>query len=411
MALADTGQAIGAVSQLLRDRLLGRLAGTVGNVRIGKPEMVGDGITNPRLNLFLYEIQLDPNLRNRSLDPGQPTPLWLVLKYLLTAFDENGDSDSFQAHQYLGEGMRVLQEFSFLPLSSLAADLFQALNPNPEALKITFDPTSSELISQLMQGPDEKYRCSIGFEVRPVMIATGEPSSYSLLVGIDYFNETVIGEDGVQLLILPAMEPKIDAILPTKITPPLSTETAFLTIRGSNLAISDLKVRFGAVELEIVAQSPDILKCELNENLRNGNVISAGSHPVCVVQELPDGKERSSNLLVANLLPVLTNVGFTPDPNPEIFGTLDLEGFLLGTRRDDVFVALYRAVPTDPTDPTSPTRRIVKLFDRFEEIVPTPDSQTRLRVQMTEAIASGDYRVILRVNGQQAKNSPEVTIP
>jgi hypothetical protein len=128
VALADTGKAIGAVSQLLRDRLLARLAGTVSNVRIGKPEMSGEGITNPRLNLFLYEIQIDPHLRNRSLDPGQSTPLWLVLKYLLTAFDEAGDSDSIESHEYLGEGMRVLQELSFLPLSSLPLDVFQALN-------------------------------------------------------------------------------------------------------------------------------------------------------------------------------------------------------------------------------------------------------------------------------------------
>ena len=403
MALADTGKAIGAVSQLLRERLLGRLAGTVGNVRIGKPEMIGEGITNPRLNLFLYEIQLDPNLRNRSLDPGQPTPLWLVLKYLLTAFDETGDSDSIEAHQYLGEGMRVLQELSFLPLSSLATDGFQALNPNPEALKITFDPTSSELISKLMQGPDEKYRCSIGFEVRPVMIATGKPPSYSLLVGIDYTStpNTVIGAEGIRIPILPSIGPKIDAISPITIAPPLPPppEPSLLTIRGSNLALSNLTVRLGSVELTIAAQSPDILKCELNTNLRNGDVISAGSHPICVVQELPNGKERASNLLVANLLPVLTNVAFTPDSNPGIFGTLDLEGFLLGNTSDDIFVALYQEGET------------VRLFDTFAEILPDPEAQTQLRVQITDAVPSGNYRVIVRVNNQQAQNSPEVTIP
>ncbi|HBL11955.1 MAG TPA: hypothetical protein DD379_11200, partial [Cyanobacteria bacterium UBA11162] len=236
VALADTGKAIGAVSQLLRDRLLARLAGTVNNVRIGKPEEIGEGITNPRLNLFLYEIQLDPNLRNRSLDPGQPTPLWLILKYLLTAFDTGGDSDSYEAHEYLGEGMRVLQELSFLPLSSLPSDLLKALNPNPEALKITFDSTSSELISKLMQGAEDKYRCSIGFEVRPVMIATGESASYSLLVGVDYVNDTVIGAEGIKIPVLPGMEPKIDGIFPTKIVPPLPPETSILTIKGSNLA-------------------------------------------------------------------------------------------------------------------------------------------------------------------------------
>ncbi len=398
MALADTGKAIGAVSQLLRDRLLFRLAGTVGNVRIGKPDAVGEGITNPRLNLFLYEIQLDPSLRNRSLDSGQPTPLWLVLKYLLTAFDEGGDSDSIQAQEYLGEGMRVLQELSFLPLSSVASDGLQALAPNPEALKITFDPTSSELISKLMQGPDEKYRCSVGFEVRPVMIATGEPPAYSLLVGIDYINNEVIGAAGISIPILPAMGPKIEAISPTKITPPLPPTTAFLTIRGSNLGLSNLTVRLGAVNLPIVAQSPDALTCELNGNISNGSSISAGSQPICVVQSLPNDKTRSSNLLVANLLPVIAIAEFTTDPAPDIFGYLTLTGFLLGTARDDVFVALYQAGKT------------VRIFDVWEEILPPPPPQTELRVQIADAVPSGSYRVILRVNGQQAQNSPEVII-
>ncbi|MGL5058417.1 MAG: DUF4255 domain-containing protein [Microcoleus sp.] len=390
MALADTGKAIGAVSQLLRDRLLARLAGTVSNVRIGKPEMSGEGITNPRLNLFLYEIQLDPHLRNRSLDPGQSTPLWLVLKYLLTAFDEAGDSDSIESHQYLGEGMRVLQELSFLPLNSLPSDVFQALNPNPEALKITFDATSSELISKLMQGPDEKYRCSVGFEVRPVMIATGESPAYSLLVGVDYVNNTIISAQGIQIPVLASMGPKIDAIAPTKIVPPLPPQSSILTIRGNNLALSNLTVFLGAVELSIVAQSPDILKCELNGNIRNGSAISAGSHPVRVEERLTNGKVRSSNLLVASLLPVVTNATFS-------LGNLNLEGFLLGTASDDVFVALYKNGKT------------VKIFDEFVEIAPPPPAQTQLRVQVTDTLP-GIYRVILRVNGQQAQNSPEVTV-
>jgi Pvc16 N-terminal domain len=390
VALADTGKAIGAVSQLLRDRLLARLSGTVSNVRIGKPEMSGEGITNPRLNLFLYEIQIDPHLRNRSLDPGQSTPLWLVLKYLLTAFDEAGDSDSIESHQYLGEAMRVLQELSFLPLNSLPSDVIEALNPNPEALKITFDSTSSELISKLMQGPDEKYRCSVGFEVRPVMIATGESSAYSLLVGVDYVNDTIIGAQGIQIPVLASMGPKIDAISPTKISLPLPPELSILTIRGNNLNLSNLTVLLGSVVLQIVAKSPDILKCELNGNIRNGSAISAGSHPVCVVESLPNGKTRSSNLLVASLLPVVTGVAFS-------LGNLNLEGFLLGTASDDVFVALYQNGKT------------VRVFDQFVEILPAPPAQTQLRVQITDTLP-GTYRVILRVNGQQAQNSPEVII-
>jgi hypothetical protein len=286
---------------------------------------------------------------------------------------------------------------SFLPLISLPPDVFQALNSNPEALKITFDPTSSELISKLMQGAEEKYRCSVGFEVRPVMIATAELSSYSLLVGVDYVNNTIIGAKGIQIPVLPSMGPKIDAIAPIKISPPLPAvlpdppPPSILTIRANNLALSNLTVRLGPVELPIVAKSPDTLKCELNGNISDGTVISAGSHPVCVVESLPNGKARSSNLLVASLLPVITGAAFSGG------NLLNLEGFLLGKASDDVFVALYQNGKT------------VRVFDKFVEMEPGPPAQTQLQVEITDP-SPGTYRVILRVNGQQAQNSPEVTI-
>ena len=97
--------------------------------------------------------------------------------------------------------------------------------------------------------------------------------------------------------------------------------------------------------------------------------------------------------------PVVLNYSLPPDPDPEIFGTLDLEGFLLGKESDDVFVALYQAGQT------------VRLFDTFAEILPAPPAQTQLRVQITDAVPPGNYRVILRVNTQQAQNSPEGTLP
>ncbi len=180
MALAETGKAIGKVTQLLNDHLQNR---TNIDVTVGKPEDAAK--RKNTFNLFLYEALFDASLKNVTLDEGKPPPLWLVLKYLLTSFDKEGDSDSKEAHELLGEGIRVLQELSYLPLST-DTKIRSALEDNPEPLKITFDEVSSELLSKLMQGSDETYRFSIGFQVRPVMIATAEPPSYSLLVGVDY---------------------------------------------------------------------------------------------------------------------------------------------------------------------------------------------------------------------------------
>jgi hypothetical protein len=397
MALTDTGKAIGAVSQMLQAHLQTRLAVAVANVRVGKPESSG-ATPHPSLNLFLYEVLFDSDLRNHELDEGQPIPLWLVLKYLLTAFDDTGESDSIAAHGLLGEGMRALQELAFLPLSSLPASVIGALKDNPETLKITFDQTSSDLLSKLMQGTDEKYRCSVSFEVRPVMIATGEPSSYSLLVGIDYTANTVIGDAGIQIPVLPSMGSVIATISPAKFE-----LGATVTIQGDDLNLSGLAVRLGDVVLPVATQTPTKLTVEIAPSIANS--LSAGSYPIAATQTLPTGRQRSSNLLIANLLPTLTTVTpVAPTPAEQLNGVilnLDLRGELLGRAQDDVFVALYQNGQT------------VGVFDEFVAIAPPPlglQTSLRISIKVSNKVPSGGYLVILRVNGQQAKNSPTVNL-
>ena len=173
MALADSKQAIGAVGELLKNRLT--LATNANTVDIGRPEEVSAN-NCPKLNIFLYQIDFDGQLRNYPLDEGQRAPLWIVLRYLLTAFDESKESDTSEAHQLLGEGMLALNEMNFIEPSVLA------LADNPEPLKLTFDGENPELLSKIMQGSDEKYRLSAAFQVRPVMIAPAEPPRYALPV-------------------------------------------------------------------------------------------------------------------------------------------------------------------------------------------------------------------------------------
>ena len=112
MAAADTPRAIGAVTRLIRDHLLRRGL----QVSVGKPEEAAGNDTLAKLNLFLYEVGFDANLRNVELRRGDPPPLWLVLKYLLTAFDDAEHSDSADAHELLGRGIAALQELSLLRL-------------------------------------------------------------------------------------------------------------------------------------------------------------------------------------------------------------------------------------------------------------------------------------------------------
>lgn len=404
MSQSDTGNAIGKITQLLGEQMNAR---TQIPVTVGRPEpATGNG---PKLNLFLYESSFDPNLKNVSLDDGRAPPLWLVLKYLMTAFDDDGNSDTIQAHENCGKGIRALQELSFLKISSnLPEGIYDALKDNPETLKITFDEVSSDLLSKLMQGGDEKYRFSMGFQVRPIMIAPADPPSHSLLVGIDYTKtpHDIIGEKGIKIPVFASLGPSLD-----QATPSLFEIGETVKISGERLDLPNLSVKLGSVTLPASEQRPDGLSCLIDESIVTGDVISAGSHPLSVTQIMENGRKRSSNLWVAGLLPVLDTVStdsisrITPaDANSNVYANIDITGILLGIDSDDVTVSLFR------------DGKVVRSFDEFREIPPSasppPGAQSSFRIAMTEkeAVPLGEYRVILRVNGMQARNSPIITI-
>ncbi len=399
MALADTGKAIGAVTDAISHRLNDRTGLTV---TVGRPEPEANS-SGKRLNLFLYEAQFDPSLKNVSLDEGQRPPLWLVLKYLMTAFDDAKGSDSVQAYEYLGQGIRALQELSVLPLvPGLPANILKPLSDNPEDIKITFDDTPADLLSKVMQGSDEKYRFSISFQVRPVMIAPAEMPSYSLLVGVDYTATppTEIGEKGVKIPVIPSMGSTI-----TEASPGSFELGSVVTLQGTDLHLSGLSVNLDSVVLPATLQQPDRLQFVVREDIATGAVISAGSLAISVVQILPGGRRRSSNLLIGNLLPAVSSVtvfgavqhvATAPPPAGWSFATVDITGKLLGKNgNDEVYLALYR------------DGSIVKLFDASTDTSPAgaPQTQRRFAMQKADAVPPGQYQVLYRVNGQQARQS------
>ncbi len=389
MALADTGQAIGRVTSLLRDRLEAAtgILTTVG--RPEPPEGGNGGAGAPRLNLFLYEAQFDPSLRNHPLDAGQQPPLWLVLRYLLTAFDAQGDSDTMEALDQMGSGLAALQEMNFLrPVNA-------ALRDNPEPLKLTFDEAPVDSLSKLMQGPDSRYRFSMAFQVRPVMVATEETPSYALPVGVDHSGPVpvIIGEDGIRIPVLPSLGPVITAVEPRAVEP-----GDVLIVRGNDLHLSGLSVRLGHADLPVIMQRPDVLQARVDTALLPPGPLRAGGHPVSVVQALPTGRLRSSNVLGAGLRPVVTvaNVGnLHATPDATAAAEIELQGTLLGRADDDVFVAFYR------------DGVVVAAFDA--PLTHAADQTTlTLAIPDERGLPPGDYRVILRVNGEQARNSPSV---
>jgi uncharacterized protein DUF4255 len=390
MSLADSGTAIGAVTRLLQDHLIRRGF----EVSIGKPEDAADtDSTTPKLNLFLYETAFDPHLRNVSLRDGELPPLWLVLKFLLTAFDAAESSDTAVAHDLLGRGMSAIHELNFLRLDPLVApNVRLALENNPEPLKLTFDESNLDVLSKIMQGNDERYRLSVAFQIRPVMIVPGSLPRSSLLVGVDYTTtpETIIGRDGVQIDVIPSLAAQLDRVEPARFE-----AGATLTIYGDDISGTDMEVVLGDVTLTVVERHVDRLVATVEGSpgtpIASGTTLSAGEMPLVVRRRLSPTRTRSSNLLAARLLPTVTGASM-------VAGTLQLQGVLLGTDADDVVVIFYR-----PSDGAT-----VHLFDT----VTTAADQKTLGVPGAgSAVPAGTYRVILRVNNQQAKSSPAVTAP
>ena len=392
MALADSSRAIGAVTKLLRDHLM-RRGYTI--VDVGRPEQSAAANTGPKLNLFLYEISFDPYLKNISLSEDQPAPLWLNLKFLLTAFDRNESSDSPEAQELLGGALASLHELNFLRLDSSAdADVRLALENNPEPLKLTFDETNVELLSKLMQGSDEKYRLSVAFQVRPIMIVPGVPPALSLLVGVDYTQPVpaIIGYDQVSLAVLAGLGPNLTSVSPVKFE---AGET--VTVLGDDLNVSGLEVIVGSAAFGLSEQRPDRIAFSI-PSANAHTVVSPGEVALSVRQEVSPGRYRGSNLLLGKLLPTVSNatpLGLVLNVT-SISGSIRFDGLLLGRAdTDDVRAALYQ------------NGTIIRTFDTG---FTSNADQTQLTLTISAAapVPQGDYLAILLINGQQARRAPTV---
>lgn len=393
MAAADTARAIGAVTRLLRDHLIRRSF----EVSVGRPESAAENNTIAKLNLFLYEVGFDASLRNVELRRGDPPPLWLTLKYLLTAFDDGENSDSADAHELLGRGIAALQEVTLLRLLPPVLPVVQAaLQDNPETLKLGFDDASVELLSKVMQGSDEHYRLSMAFWVRPVMIIPAAPSRSSLLVGIDYTTapQTVIGEDGVVIDVIPSMGPTLERVVPSAFEAGNAIE-----VFGGDLHGQGIEVVLGDQLLGITERRPDRLACIAEGSpgtpISSGTTLSAGEHGLSVQRRLSPTRVRTGGMQLVRLLPTVTAA--TLDGID-----LQISGRLLGRgplqdRTDDVVVALFRDGATQ------------RLFDTVADT----STQNLLVVPgvASAGLPAGSYLVIVKVNNQQARVSPVVVLP
>jgi hypothetical protein len=371
MSFAKSNEAIGEVTEMLRTRITSR-AGI--NVDIGRPESAATN-AGPKLNLFLFQLEFDPQLKNFSLDEGQVAPLWMVLRYLLTAFDDGKESDSSAAHRLLGRGLAALQELNFLTSSA------DPLSSNPEPLKITFDAADAELLSKIMQGTDEKYRLSAAFQVRPVMIMPDMEPDYALPV-------LTVGPPAQQgVFVIPSMGPRIQSVDPERFE-----SGATLSVRGEGVDGTIDTVWLGNTAFPVMAATEG----EVRTVIPSDTSLSPGGYPVAVSRPLPNGRPLMSDAAMAMLTPTVT--GATPGALTvnagNLYGDVTFTGRQLGTAADSIVVAFYSSAG------------VVALMVEATGTV----AQTSLTasVDLEHALPPDDYRLILRVNGAQAAEAPQV---
>ena len=243
-----------------------------------------------------------------------------------------------------------------------------------------------------MQGTDERYRLSMAFQLRPVMIVPDRLPRGSLLVGIDYSTtpETIIGGDGVHIDVVPSLGARLDRLEPDRFEP-----GATLTLYGQDVSGSDMEVVLGNVLLTITERHVDRLVVTAEGSpgtpIASGATLSAGETPLMVRRRLSPTRTRSSNLLVGRLLPSISSASL-------VAGDLQVQGILLGTDADDVIVLFCRE-----SDGVT-----VRMFDT---VTTTANQQTLTVAGAQAGLPPGNYRVILRVNNQQALASPSVVVP
>ena len=370
-----SSEAIGATSELLRARLSSALNNLP--VTVSRPEAASGG--QRALNLFLYGIVIDPSLRNEPLDRGQVPPLWLSLHYLMTAFDDGGESDSSNAHRLLGQGMAALQGLNFMrpPAGNLA------LAKNPEPLKLSFDEANVDLLSKLMQGSDEKFRVSVAVQVRPVMLALEAAPSWSPLV------KTIGPPANPGIVVLPSLGARLEEIDPARFVAGTS-----VTLRGTDFA-GYTEVFLGADSLPL-APGPE---GEASFVVPAAAAIAANGYGLCIARTLPTGRKITSNALLAELMPVVANANLIgvltvlppPGPNALRHGRFRVTGTQLGGSAASAFATLFKDGAA---------------HGLFEVDAGSTMTQLDFTVPPAGALPPGDYAVVVRVNGQQAAGSP-----
>lgn len=280
-----------------------------------------ESASNNQINLFLYQTELHPQLRNTPY-PGQSKPgetglppLALNLYYLLTAYGQ--DDDDILSHRMLGQAMLILHDNPILGPEDIRvateAELPTSnLHQQIESVKITPQPISLEDLSKLWSTFQTQYRISAAYQVSVVLIESARPSRAPLPV----LTRGSLDDSGVdaQPSLVPPY-PTLTAIRLPNQQPSLRLGEA-VTLVGQNFVGTAVTLLFRHRSLQdpiAIAIAPtDHTDTEISVVIPNEPEIwPAGYYAVSVSLEQTSGERtvsRTTNELPLAIAPVVLNL-------------------------------------------------------------------------------------------------------
>jgi hypothetical protein len=171
--ISDVGETL---KKLLQDNMDNTFGSGVVTVTPDSPKKIeDDGSTeNKLLSVFLYRIIENGDSKNRPTFPISSTeiaskPLVVDLYYMITAYGADDDNRS----RILGRGMQILYENPIL----LGVMLQKQLEGTSEEIRVSFNPMTQEMITQVWQAMEVSMRVSAFYLVTPVMIESAPVKS------------------------------------------------------------------------------------------------------------------------------------------------------------------------------------------------------------------------------------------
>lgn len=411
--------AIATVTATLKEILLRGVQNDVpgSNITTERPDNITNGMADPRVNIYLYQVTPNAALRNMDLPTRdrrgqlvQCPRAALDLHYLLTVY---GEESSLVPQRLLGSVVRTLHEQPIL-----ARELIEEVKSSPEykflatsnlaneVELVKFTPTSisleelSKLWSVFFQIP---YALSTSYQATVVLIESEKSTSPAL---------PILER---KLFVQPFRNPVIDKIIAEeefgnrdKINTPILYNSKVL-ILGKNLSSRATRIQLLGAEVEPQAVSDTRLDLDLTQ-MPNSESFRSGVKAVQVVHRIPKKDDPTeflpfgfeSNVGAFVLQPKIEgDITYTVLENQPASAKSQIvvEGIqpIVGKRQRGILI-LSQIPISDDVDP--------KTFTFAAEERPVeeggPDDTDTLIFRIKEQIPNGTYLIRIQVDGAES---------